>query len=340
MALPLAYNVRNVRVRWRLTLLAVLGVAAVVAVFAVLLAMSEGFAAALRSTGRRDNAIILLRGTDNERLSEVSLDQRNAILADDRLARRPDGRAMASWEWPVTLRLLRRTDGLPTGVTLRGVTPQAFDARGGIRVIEGRTFRSGLPEVIVGRRIRERIRGMEPGGTLRYARKELKVVGVFESDGAAFESEVWGDFDSVGGLFKLGAGSDSLVVRLKDASQIPTLDRWIRSQPQMPLRAVSERQYYEEQAGPTAETLKALAALVALIMGTGAVFGTMNTMYAIVAARTREIGTLRALGFSRGAILLSFVVESAVWRYSGQPSVVCSPSPSTATRRGRRTCRP
>jgi putative ABC transport system permease protein len=312
MAVPLAYNVRNVRVRWRLTLLAVLGVAAVVAVFAVLLAMSEGFAAALRATGRPDNAIVLLQGTENEGLSEVSLDQRNAILADSRLARGPDGRVLASWEWLVNLRLPRRTDGRPTGVTLRAVTPQAFDVRGGIRVIEGRLFTPGLSEVIVGRRIRQRIQGMDLGGTLRHARRELQVVGVFASEGAAFESEVWGDFDGIVAQFKLGPGSDTLVVRLKDPAQVPALDQWIRAQPHLPLRAVAESRYYEEQAGPMARTLQALAALVALIMGVGAVFGTMNTMYAVVAARTREIGTLRAMGFSRRDILVSFVAESAV----------------------------
>ncbi|HUG52599.1 MAG TPA: ABC transporter permease [Vicinamibacteria bacterium] len=312
MALPLAYNVRNVRVRWRLALLAVLGVGAVVAVFAVLMAMSEGFAAALRSTGRDDNAIVVRQGADTERVSEVSLEHRNAILDHARLARGPDGQVLASPERLVGTRLLRRSDGRSTRVTLRGVTPRAFDVRGGIRIVSGRRFRPGLTEVIVGRRIAARARGAEVGGTLRAGRKEFQVVGVFESDGAAFESEIWGDHDVVGGVYKLGAGSNALVVRVPHPSDIPALDRWIRAQPQMPLRAVPERQYYALQAGPMAATLQALAGLVALIMGVGAVFGTMNTMYAIVAARTREIGTLRAMGFTRRAILFSFVVESAV----------------------------
>jgi putative ABC transport system permease protein len=312
MALPLAYNVRNVHVRWRLALLAVLGVGAVVAAFAVLMAMSEGFAAALRSTGRDDNAIVVRQGADTERVSEVSLEHRNAILNDPRLARGPDGQVLASPERLVGMRLLRRSDGRSTRVTLRGVTPRAFDVRGGIRIVSGRRFRPGLTEVIVGRRIAARARGAEVGGTLRAGRKEFQVVGVFESDGAAFESEIWGDHDVVGGVYKLGAASNALVVRVRHSADIPAFDRWIRAQPQMPLRAVPERQYYALQAGPMAATLKALAGLVALIMGVGAVFGTMNTMYAIVAARTREIGTLRAIGFTRRAILASFVVESAL----------------------------
>jgi ABC-type lipoprotein release transport system permease subunit len=317
MALPLAYSVRNVRVRWRIAVLALLGVGAVVAVFAVLMAMSEGFAAALRSTGRGDNAMVVRQGADTERVSEVSLAHRNAILADPRVARASDGQALASPERMVGLRLVRRSDGRSTHVTLRGVTSRAFEVRGGIRIVSGRRFRPGLAEVIVGRRIAARARGAEPGGILRAGRKQFEVVGVFESDGAAFESEIWGDYDVVGAVYRLGAGSNSLVVRVANPADIPGLDGWIRAQPQMPLRAVAERQFYADQAGPMAATLQALAALVGLVMGVGAVFGTMNTMYAIVVARTREIGTLRAMGFSRRSILVSFVVESALLALAG-----------------------
>ena len=311
MPLPLSYNVRSVRSRWRLTLLAVLGIALVVAVFTVLLAMSEGFATALRSTGRTDNAMIVLRGSNSELGSQVRLDHRKMILDNDLLFRRPDGQALASWEWVVILALPRKSDGRRTNVTLRAVPPQAFEVRGGIRVTAGRRFTPGLDEVMVGRRIMDRVGGLELNGRLKYQHKRLVIVGVFESDGTAFESEVWGDFDTLGALFERGVGSNSLVVRMKDPAQIPALDRWIRAQPGMPLRALSERKYYEDQAGPVAKVLKGLAAIVALVMGIGAVFGAMNTMYAIVAARTREIGTLRALGFSRVAVLLSFMLESA-----------------------------
>ena len=317
MALPLAYSVRNVRVRWRIAVLAVLGVGAVVAVFAVLMAMSEGFAAALRSTGRDDNAIIVRQGAATERVSEVSLADGKAILDDPRLARGPDGRVLASPERIVGIRVVRRSDGRSTNVTLRGVTPRAFDVRGGIRIVAGRPFQPGLTEVIVGRRIAARARGAEPGGILSAGRKQFEVVGVFESEGAAFESEVWGDYDVVGAVYRLGAGSNSLVARVRSPDDIPALDLWIRAQPQMPLRAVPERQFYAEQAGPMAATLQALAALVGLVMGVGAVFGTMNTMYGIVVARTREIGTLRAMGFSRRAVLFSFVAESALLALAG-----------------------
>ncbi len=310
MALPLHYNVRNVRVRWQVTLLAVSGIALVVAVFAVLMSMSEGFKTALKSTGRPDNAIIVQRGSGSELTSGVPLEARNMIIVDDRVARGADGQPLASWDWVIVISLVKATDGMPTNVTLRAVPPRAFEVRGGIQVVEGRTFTPGLDEVIVGRKLTERIRGVKLGDNVKYQHKQLHVVGIFESQGGAFESEIWGDFDTLGAIFQRGSGSNSLVVRMKDPAAIPELDRWIRAQPQMQLQAVPERKYYEDQAGPLAKILRSLANAVAWIMGFGAVFGAMNTMYAIVAARTREIGTLRALGFSRRAILSSFLIES------------------------------
>jgi len=310
MALPLSYNIRNVRVRWQVTLLAISGISLVVAVFAILLSMSAGFQAALRSTGRADNAIIVQRGSASELTSGVGIDVRNMIVADDRVARQSDGSPMAAWDWVVVMSLPKVNQGGPTNVTLRAVIPAAFDVRGGITLVEGRNFQPGLDEVIVGRKIAGRIEGLAIGKPLKYQNKVFNVVGIFESSGGAFESEIWGDYDVMGALFQRGAGSNSLVVRMKDASQIGALDKWIRAQPNMQLQAVAETKYYEDQAGPLAAILKGLAAFVAFVMGVGAVFGAMNTMYAVVASRTREIGTLRALGFSRFAILASFVMES------------------------------
>lgn len=312
MALPLYYNVRNVRVRWQLTLLAVGGIALVVSVFAVLMSMSEGFKAALRTTGRPDNAMIVQRGSGSELTSGVPLDDRNRIIVDERVARDAAGQPLASWEWVVVIGLPRTSDGSPANVTLRAVTRRGLEVRGGIAVTEGRMFTAGLDEVIVGRKLTQRIQGLAVGKTVKYQQKQFQIVGLFESQGGAFESEIWGDYDTLGAVFQRGAGSNSLVVRMKDPATIPELDRWIRAQPQMQLQALPERKYYEDQAGPLAQTLQGLATFVAVIMGIGAVFGAINTMYAIVSARTREIGTLRALGFSRRAILVSFLIESVI----------------------------
>ncbi len=307
MALPLYYNVRNLRVRWQVTLLSVIGISLVVAVFTVLMSMSEGFRLAFRETGREDNAMVFQRGSASELTSGVPLDQRQQIIVDERVARGPDGQPLASWEWVIVIGLPKVTDGQLTNVSMRAIPPRAFQVRGGIEVVEGRNFTPGLDEVIVGRKNSERIKGLGLGGTVKYQKREFKIVGLFSSVGEAFESEIWADYDA---FSVRGSGSSSLVVRMKDAAQIPELDKWIRAQPQMQLQAVPERKYYQDQAGPLASILKVLARAVSFIMAIGAVFGAMNTMYAIVAARTREIGTLRALGFSRRAILASFVIES------------------------------
>jgi putative ABC transport system permease protein len=312
MALPISYNVRNLKVRWRATLLSIGGIALVVAVFVVLASMSIGFRLALRATGRTDNAIVVQRGSISELTSWVPLDERNVLIVDARVARGADGQPLASPEWVVASNMPRRSDGQPTNVTIRGVTPRAFEVRGGIAIRQGRRLTPGLRELIVGERIVERMRGLDLGSTVRFQRADWQVVGVFSSQGGAFESEVWGDFDVIGPAIRRRGGSSSLAVRMTAPGEIAAFDRFIRTNPQMQLQAIEERKYYSDQAGPVATALIVLAVFVSVVMGVGAVFGAMNTMYAIVAARTREIGTLRALGFPRRSILVSFVLESVL----------------------------
>jgi putative ABC transport system permease protein len=312
MALPISYNIRNLRVRWQVTLLSVGGIALVVAVFVVLASMSIGFQQALRATGRPDNAIVVQRGSTSELTSWVPLDQRNLLVVDARVARGADGQPLASPEIVVVSNKPRRSDGQPTNVTLRGVTPRAFEVRSGIDIRQGRRFTPGLREIVVGERIVERIQGLELGSTVRLQRADWQVVGVFTSQGGAFESEIWGDLDVMGPAFGRSGGSSSLTLRMTAPGEVAAFDRFIRTNPQMQLQAVEERKYYSDQAGPIATALIGLAVFVSVVMGVGAVFGAMNTMYAIVGARTREIGTLRALGFPRRSILVSFVLESVL----------------------------
>jgi putative ABC transport system permease protein len=310
MALPVSYNVRNLIVRWQVTLLAIFGIALVVMVFVVLLSMAAGFTTALRATGQKDNAIVVKRGSASELTSWVPLDHRNRLMVDDRVARGGDGQPLASGEIVVVTSMPKKTDGQPANITVRGVTPRAFEVRGGLEITQGRTFQPGLYEVIVGERIRDRIRGLDLGSKVKIQKRDWEVVGLFRSKGGAFESEIWGDAEVMGPAFQRTGGSNALVVRLADPSTLAAFDREVRADPAMQLQVVQERKYYEDQAGPVANSLKYLALFVSLVMGIGAVFGAMNTMYAIVAARTREIGTLRALGFSRRSILFSFVTES------------------------------
>jgi putative ABC transport system permease protein len=316
MALPISYNVRNVRVRWQVTLLAIFGIALVVAVFIVLSAMSSGFRLALRATGRPDNAMVVQKGSTSELVSGIPREQASVIMVDPRIARGPDGQPLASPEIMVVVSLPRKVDGTEVNVTLRGVTPRAFDVRGGIKIVEGRNFNPGLYEIIVGQRSYERF-GLQVGKPVKLQKKDWEVVGVFSSEGSGFESEIWGDLDATGPAFLRTGGYQSIAVRLGDPGALPAMKDTLENDPQMQVSVIQERKYYEDQAGFVAAALMGLAVLVSFVMGIGAVFGAMNTMYAIVSARTREIGTLRALGFSRRSILFSFVTEAVFLAFIG-----------------------
>jgi putative ABC transport system permease protein len=311
MALPISYNVRNLVVRWKVTCLAIFGIGLVVTVFVVLLAMASGFRLALAATGILENGVVVQRGSNSELTSFFSREQANLIMVDSRVARGPDGQPLASPEIVIVGNFPKRAGG-ETNVTIRGVSPKAFQVRRSIRIVQGRAFTPGLNEVIVGRKIGDRIRGFDLGASISIQRREWQVVGIFAAEGSAFESEVWGDLDVMGPAFMRGGGQNSLTVRLADPSTVKSFDHDLQADPQMQVQMVQERAYYADQAGPIAQALLALAYFVSIVMGIGAIFGAMNTMYAIVAARTREIGTLRALGFRRHSILFSFLLESIV----------------------------
>jgi putative ABC transport system permease protein len=310
MALPISYNVRSLYVRGRVTLLAIGGIALVIAVLIVLVAMASGFRIALQASGLPENAIVTQRGSTSEITSGIPRDALNVISVDNRIARDEAGNPLASPDMVVVAAMKRKQDGADVNVVIRGVTAMAFKVRPNVVVVEGRNFTPGLYEVIVGRKLFERMAGVELGRTLRMQRRDWTVVGVFEANGSGHESEVWGDKDAMAPAFGRGAGAQTLTVRMKDPTQVAAFDEELQRNPRMQVQLVPEQQYYEQQSAGVSGALLALAVFVAVVMGIGAVFGAMNTMYAIVAARTREIGTLRALGFSRLAILTAFVIES------------------------------
>jgi putative ABC transport system permease protein len=314
MALPLSYNIRNIAVRWQVTALAVGGIALVVAVLLVLTAMANGFRVALRSTGSTQNAIVTQRGSTAELTSGMSRDTANTILVDSRVARDGQGRPLASPEIVLVASLPRRgaTDAPEVNVTVRGVSPMAFQVRQGLKIVQGRQFTPGLYELVVGKQAAERYEGAQIGSTIKLQRRSWQVVGIFSSEGSGFESEVWGDVDAMGGAFNRSNGYQSLTLRLKDPSAAARFDAELQKNPAMQVQLQGERDFYEKQAGQTATTLTILAVFVGVVMGIGAIFGAMNTMYGLVASRTREIGTLRALGFSRLSIMAAFIIESAV----------------------------
>jgi putative ABC transport system permease protein len=310
MALPITYNVRNLFVRWKVTLLAICGIGLVVIVFLALLSMSSGFRMALSSTGSTRNAIVTLQGSASELTSALTMEHANLISVDSRVARGSDGKPLASPEIVMIINLPKRETELATNVTVRAVTQKAFQVRNEIKIVEGRNFTPGLYEIIVGKRIQERVSGLDLGSKVDIMQHSFTVVGVFTADSSSFESEVWGDLDAMGPAFNRGGTASSLTLRLADPKTLDAFNDSIKANPQFQLEMKQERQYYEDQAGPISKALLGLAIFVSIVMGIGAVFGAMNTMYAIVAARTREIGTLRALGFSRFSILFTFVLEA------------------------------
>ena len=310
MALPITYNVRNLLVRWKVTLLAIFGIGLVVTVLVVLMAMAAGFRIALRTSGRPDNAVYIQKGSASELTSWANLNLVQLVSVDSRVARGKDGQPLASPEIVVVSNMPRRADGKPTNVTVRGVTQKAFDVRGPIEIIQGRNFTPGLYEIIVGERIHERMAGLDIGSKVNIQRRSWEIVGIFRSQGSAFESEIWGDGSVMGPAFFRTGGYNAVALRLNDPKSLSGFAKEISTNPQMQHQLIEERKYYEDQAGPVARQLTTLAIFVAVVMGIGAVFGAMNTMYAIVSARTREVGTLRALGFSRFSVLSAFLIES------------------------------
>ena len=312
MALPLTYNIRNLRQRWKVTLLAIFGIGLVVAVFVTLLAMENGFKIALRSTGSPLNGIVTQRGSMSELTSWINIGDANVIAVDPRVARDSAGKPMASCEVVILTTRPRRSDNQPANITFRGVSPEGFKVRNNVKIVEGRSFTPGLYEAIVGKKIADRVTGLNIGDTISVQKRNFKIVGLFTADGSSFESEIWGDYDAMAPAIGRNGGCESLTLRLSDPRTLPAFDKELRANPRVQLQIDSEPKYYENLAGPTAGALLGLAAFVAVVMGIGAVFGAMNTMYAIVAQRTREVGTLRALGFSRFSILFSFVLESVL----------------------------
>jgi ABC-type lipoprotein release transport system permease subunit len=317
MALPIAYSFRSLGVRWKATLLAMLGIGLVVAVFVGLLSMSSGFRLALRASGSPGNAIVLEKGALSELGSSFSKAASDWVADDSRIARGNDGTPLVSPELVIVIAIPKRRDGELTNIGVRGVTSAAFNVRNGVALVEGRRVQPGLFEIMVGRHAQNHIRGLDVGSRVFMMKNEFKVVGVFSAEGSSFESEIWGDLDAMASAFNRAGTESSLTVRLADPNMLSIFDRELQANPQYRLQMMDERQYYEDQAGPLIELLRGLAAFVVVVMGIGAVFAAMNTMYAIVANRTREVGTLRALGFSRGAVLTAFVFEGFILAVAG-----------------------
>jgi len=311
---PIAYSVRNLAVRKTTTAATAGGVALVVFVFACVLMLGESMRHALARSGSPDIAIVMRAGADSELSSIVSPVNMTLATGQPMIARRPGGAVDASGELVVVIALNKTgTNGGVSNVLLRGVPDGALLLHKDVRLIEGQLPRPGSDEVIVGKAIRGRFAGLEIGETIELRKgRSAKVVGAFEAGGSAYESEVWGDLDSFRNAFGRGTMVSSVRVRLSSAGAFDSFKAALESDQQVDLKAQRESEYYEKQGQSTSAFIQVLGIVIAVFFSIAAMIGAMITMYGAVANRGREIGTLRALGFSKLAILSSFLLESVV----------------------------
>ncbi len=311
-------NLRSVPERWGPSLVIVIGLAGVVAVFTALLAMAQGFASTLQSAGRADNAIVLRGQSGAELNSGFGRDSMELITLGPGIRKGADGRPLAAGEMMVITELQKQDDPDPkavANVTLRGVQPASFAIRPQLQVVAGRAFEPGKREVIIGAGVARQFAGTDLGDTLRMRGSDWTVVGHFEA-GDANDSEIWVDLETAQSAFNR-SGVSSVRVALESPAAIETLRAALAADPRLAVDVTAEQAYYSAQTRGVRQTIEALAFAVTFIMGLGAIFAALNTMYAAVSVRTREIATLRAIGFGGFPVLVSVMIEAVLLALAG-----------------------
>jgi len=291
------------------------GIAGVVGVLVALLAIGEGFQAVLAQAGRLDDAIVLRKGASAELNSGLSREDVVLIAQAPGILRDSAGNPIASAEVVVVANLPKRSSGTDANVEIRGVGPRVWELRSNARIVEGRRFETGKRELVIGRGARTEFGGLEVGRTVRLGLQDWTVVGVFAS-GDAHESELWSDPEVLQGAYNRD-GYQSVTVKLTDAEAFDTLRAALSSDPRLTVDVQRTRDYYATQSEDLTRLIRILGMAIAAIMGVGAVFGALNTMYAAVSTRSREIATLRALGFSATPVVISVMLEAALLALAG-----------------------
>ena len=310
--IPLAYNVRSILRRRFSAFATAAGLGLVVFVFAAVLMLARGVQETLKSTGSRDNAIVLRKGSTSELTSFLPRDAAKTFAADPTVAIE-GGRPVASPELFVIFQLQRADGNGTANVGFRGVTKDGWELlrSKSIKVVEGRLPQWATSEVMLGRSTVGRYKGARVGDSISIARRQWLVVGIFDAGGSGFDSEVWADADQIADAARR-TGYSIVTVKLKDPSEFDGLRATVDADPRWNLEAKREDLFYEEAAGPMATFIQVLGTVIAVFFAFGATLGAMITMYAQVATRVREVGTLRALGFRRRSVLGSFLVESLI----------------------------
>lgn len=318
MAIPVSYNVRSVIARWKTAIVSILGIAGTVGVFIAMLAMARGFQATLIASGSSGNAIIRRAGASSEMDSGVNLDQVRVISDSTQVARSGDGVPLVSPETVVVGAFQLKSSGTDANVQIRGLRPIVLEVRPSVEIVEGRIFQPGLAELVVGSNAVETYRGLDLGATIDFGGRTWSVVGIFNAGGSAFDSEIWADHNVLAQAFKRAETVfSSTTVRLNSPTDFDAFKDAMTSDPRLTVQVEREQEYYAKQSQMVSTLIRVLGFLVAFVMAIGAVFGALNTMYSAVAARAREIATLRALGFGGGSVVLSFMVESLLIAFIG-----------------------
>jgi putative ABC transport system permease protein len=313
---PLMYSFRNLWTRRLTTVLTVTGMALVVFVFSAILMLSEGLQKTLVDTGSHDNAVVIRKGSVSEVQSGVERSQASVIETEPEIAIGPQGQPLVAKELVVLITMPKRGSDKPANVVIRGVAEASMILRPLVKLVEGRLPRQGSSEIIAGMSISKRFKGGGVGETLHFAMRDWTVVGVFDAGNTGFSSEIWGDVDQLMQAFRRPVYS-SVIFKLRDSSEFDKVKKRIESDPRLTLEAKRETTYYKDQSEMMAKFLRILGISLTLIFSFGAIIGAMITMYAAVANRTSEIGTLRALGFQRMSILTAFLLESLFLGFSG-----------------------
>jgi ABC-type antimicrobial peptide transport system permease subunit len=311
MKIPFYYSWKSLWARKATSVLTAAGMALVVYVFATALMLTEGLERTLVATGSEDNVILIRRGAETEVQSSIEREQAAIIESAPEIAYAPNGTKLASKEVLVLMTLPKRGSDKPSNVTIRGLSEKGLMLRPQVHLIEGRMFRPGSSEIIAGKKIAENFKGAGVGETIRFGMRNWTVVGVMDAGNTGFSSEIWGDAEQLMQAFRRTAYS-AVVAKLADISLLESFRRRIESDPRMKVEAKRETVFYAEQSEMMSNFLKILGMTLSVIFSLGAIIGAVITMYGAVASRTREIGTLRALGFQRSGILSAFLFESSL----------------------------
>ena len=309
MTIPVYYSVRNLGARKLTTLLTAGGMALVVFVFTAMQMLDAGLNKTLVQTGSPDNMLVIRKGSETEVQSGVTRQQAAIIESQQGIVRRADGLPIVSKETVVLINLVKRGSAKPSNVVIRGVGEQGLALRAQVKLTAGRMFAPGTSEIVAGASIARQFSGAGIGETLRFGQRDWTVVGVIDGGGTGFDSEIWGDVEQLMQAFRR-TGYSSVIAKLGSDDDLKRINETVENDPRLTLQAKRETVFYAEQSKALSDFLRIFGTALSVIFSIGAVIGATITMYSSVANRVTEIGTLRALGFGRAAILATFLLEA------------------------------